>query len=117
MIAYCGIECHTCPIHMATVETNKEVQAQKRTEIARILRELYSINHTPEEITDCDGCKAINVRLYVGCLDCEIRKCGIERKLENCGFCKDYACEKLTAFLTKEPEAKKYLEKVRNSLK
>jgi hypothetical protein len=50
------------------------------------------------------------------CNICEIRQCGITKAVENCGHCKDYSCEKITAFHAQAAAAKETLDAVKNSL-
>jgi hypothetical protein len=57
MYSYCGLDCNTCPIYLATQALNKEEQVRTRAEIFRICTEQYDIKLTPEDITDCDGCR------------------------------------------------------------
>lgn len=111
MIAFCGLTCTSCPAFIATREDNNE----KRGEIA----ESWSTTEyelKPEDI-NCDGCLTINGQTisFVGA--CEIRKCGIERKVENCAHCADYACEKLTLSHDRSPEARETLEEIYQQLK
>jgi hypothetical protein len=44
---------------------------------------------------------------------CEIRKCGQEKQVENCGFCVDYACEKLNPIFDMAPQAKETLDQMK----
>ncbi|MBM3120461.1 MAG: DUF3795 domain-containing protein, partial [Chloroflexi bacterium] len=37
---------------------------------------------------------------------CKIRKCGKQKQVENCAYCHEYACEKLTKFFAMAPDAK-----------
>ena len=62
---------------------------------------------------NCDGCKSDSKRLINYCSICEIRKCAQEQGVENCAYCSDYACEKLTKFFAMVPHAKTSLEKIR----
>ena len=116
MIAYCGLACDTCPIHLATLETDITKQAELRVQIAGELSRIYGTIPKPEIITDCDGCKAIDGRLFTGCAGCGIRICAAERDLLNCAYCSDYACEKLEKHYKYDPASKKRLEEIRSSL-
>jgi hypothetical protein len=40
----------------------------------------------------------------------------MERKVKNCAYCDEYACEKLKEFFKMAPSAKKSLDKIRKSL-
>ncbi|MBN1409453.1 MAG: DUF3795 domain-containing protein [Spirochaetales bacterium] len=73
------------------------------------------MNMQIQDITDCDGCQA-NERLFSGCSKCEIRKCAINKEMSSCAFCEEYVCDKLTQHFKHDPEAKKRLEKLRESI-
>jgi hypothetical protein len=116
MIAYCGLECDTCPIHLATLEQDVSRQGKMRILIAEQLSKIYGTSPKPEIITDCDGCKTVNGRLFNGCADCEIRKCAILKKMTNCAYCCDYACNKLKKHFAVDPGAQNRLEEIRRSI-
>jgi hypothetical protein len=115
-VAYCGLGCDTCPIHLATLEKDKTKQAEMRVMIAQELARIYRTTPKPEIITDCDGCNVSNKRLFTGCVDCEIRKCAILKKLSNCAYCSDYACEKLNRHFVIDPGARERLEEIRKEI-
>ena len=114
-VSYCGIWCQGCPIYWATREKNMEKRLKMRAEIARICNEQYQVKLNPEDVTDCDGCK-VNKRLFSGCVKCDIRACAIQRKLENCARCSDYACDKLLTFFSSDPQAKIMLDVIRSTI-
>jgi hypothetical protein len=59
------------------------------------------------------GCLKVK-GVHIGhCSECEIRKCGLPRKVKNCALCSDYACETISKFLANVPPAKANLEEVR----
>ena len=117
MIAYCGLNCDSCPIHLATLEEDKSSQKKMRVSIARLCSEQYGINLKPEDITDCDGCRADTGRMFSGCRNCEIRKCASQKNLESCAYCPEYACDKLKEFLRREHDAQARLEEILNAKK
>lgn len=86
-----------------------------RAEIARICSEQYQVRLTPEEVSDCDGCK-VNKRLFSGCTKCEIRDCAKNKKLINCAHCSDYPCDRLLAFFSTDPQAKILLDVIRSKI-
>ncbi|MBN1893424.1 DUF3795 domain-containing protein [bacterium] len=112
-IAYCGLSCRTCPIHIATLEENPENQSRMRIEIALLCREKYGMNLSEEEITDCDGCMTDGERLFPACRNCPIRTCARRKNLETCASCREYACGKLMRFFDTEPDAKARLDGLR----
>ena len=108
IIAFCGIGCHECPAFLAT-QANDD---QKRAEVARLWSEQYQADLKAEDI-NCSGCKSEGGLLFGHCFRCEIRKCGRSLKIENCGHCDDYACEKLEPLLKMMPEVKARLDAIR----
>lgn len=101
IVAFCGITCTNCKAFIATKENNDT----KREEIAKE----WKIK--PEEV-NCDGCINPNGRHINYWSTCEIRKCGAERKVENCAYCIDYTCEKLDKFHEHASKAKETLEEI-----
>jgi len=115
VIAYCGLACDSCPIHLAMLEPDKSRQQILRISIAGQCSKHYGMNLQAEDISDCDGCRANTGRLFSGCYQCEIRKCAILKNIESCAYCSDYACETLRKHFSLDPEAKTRLEKIRTS--
>lgn len=115
IIACCGLRCDSCPIHLATLEPDQTSKQKMRESIAEQCTALYGMNIRPGDVTDCDGCRANTGRLFSGCLTCEIRKCAGMKPIENCAYCSDYACGRLTEFFSAAPEAQIQLEKIRRS--
>ncbi|MHC4737634.1 MAG: DUF3795 domain-containing protein [Planctomycetota bacterium] len=114
IIAYCGLTCHTCPIFLATRENNDEKRHKMRVDIARQIKEVYGTEYEADDIADCDGCRAKNGRVFSK--DCQIRKCALEKDIESCGNCTEYACEKLEKLFTTDPEARQRLDRIRSGL-
>jgi hypothetical protein len=115
LIGYCGLDCTSCPIHLATLERDLSKQQRMRVDIARMCTEQYGMNLLPLDITDCDGCCAQTARLFSGCAKCEIRKCVIAKNLASCAFCADYACRLLLKHFETDPSARTNLETMRNT--
>ncbi len=116
VLSYCGLICKTCPIHTATVEENIETRTRMRIEISRKCKEQYGMDYRPEDITDCDGCKADTGRLFPACSGCKIRSCARQKGFENCAYCAEYVCEILRAFFVTDLNAKLRLDEVRSGL-
>jgi len=112
-IAYCGLDCSTCPIHLATLEEDLAVKSKMRIEIGDMLAKIYNTTPKPEIICDCDGCRVIDGRLFTGCTSCEIRNCAMDTSLENCAYCRNYPCDKLTRHFAIDQEARVRLEEIR----
>ena len=109
MTAMCGLNCSGCPAFLATLHDSDE----ERRKTAEEWSKSYGHDIKAEDI-NCFGCLSVGKQLLAYCGQCEIRKCGMEKKVKNCAFCPDYACERLTKFFEVAPEAKKNLEKERN---
>jgi hypothetical protein len=119
MIAYCGLNCATCQIYAATRETDPKKQRQMREDIVIAIKKYLGEEKRVEDITDCDGCKAQGGRLFSSCQKCQIRKCASQKGLENCAYCSEYACDKLSRFFDSEGQqagAKKRLDTIKKSL-
>ncbi len=121
IIGYCGIDCAKCKAYMATIEDSDEI----RKEYAKEQSERFGVEVDYKTI-NCDGCLSMGEHLGY-CSICEIRKCGIEKKVENCAFCNEYICEKLDKVYTfmrdvigkrigDEAEAKVALDEIRNNI-
>jgi len=114
--SYCGLECKTCPIYMATIETEPTKQTKMRLEIAEECSRLYGISYKLEDINNCDGCKANTGRLFSGCSNCEIRKCAYRKNIPNCAYCVNFACDELLKLFSLDPDAQYRLERIRNKI-
>jgi hypothetical protein len=113
MIAFCGIVCTGCRAFIAT-QTNDMVLKKKVARAWSTKKEPLK----PEDI-DCDGCLAIGRRLHSFCATCEVRRCGHERGAENCAYCREYPCVKLTGLWKKlrTTTAELTLKEIRRGLK
>lgn len=108
MIAYCGIDCLTCPSYIAT-------QSGSREELARVAEELarrYRTEVKPEYVV-CDGCKAGKRHSYFCDNLCKMRKCCIEKQYDSCIECSDFPCKELRFELDHSPDAEKNLAKLK----
>lgn len=109
MIAYCGLECSKCPASIARKENNDELRKKTAEEWSK----QFNAEMKPEDI-NCDGCITDGEHINY-CNICEIRKCGIEKKVQNCAYCDDYICEKLEKWFKNVPDAKTTLEEIRRN--
>ena len=115
MIAFCGLYCGSCPIHLATLEQDNYRQQSWRESIAQQCSELYGMTILAGDVSDCDGCRANTGRLFTGCLHCEIRNCASQKAIESCASCNEYPCELLSKHFLADPHAKNRLEQIRLS--
>jgi hypothetical protein len=108
IISYCGLKCDECPAFIAT-ENN---DAKAREKIAGEWSAQFHAEISPDDIY-CKGCLNEEGRIFGHCAVCGIRKCGREKKVANCAFCKDYPCGTLKEFFTQAPQAEETLEALR----
>jgi hypothetical protein len=111
IIAYCGLDCLQCGALIAT-KTNDD---SKRAEVAALWSEEFGTDLQAGDIY-CDGCTSERGLLFQHCSVCEIRKCGLEKSLPNCGHCDEYPCTKLTEFFAVVPDAKITLDGIQAGL-
>jgi hypothetical protein len=112
MVGYCGIVCSDCPGLVAT-------QANDREELERLVEHSRVEYNRPEitvEWVMCDGCLSDSPRKCAYCAECSIRQCGVERGVENCAYCPEYACEKLNSFFEMVPQAQTVLDEIHTAL-
>ena len=104
MISYCGEICTECSAYVAT-------SSDDATALQRVAGEWNARFGTSLRAEDCvcDGCLGDSRRIGY-CRTCEIRACAIERGLENCAHCEEYArqggCQKLACALRIHPNAR-----------
>lgn len=111
IIAYCGLLCNECPAYIATIEKDDK----KKDELAKQWSsDDYVIN---AEDINCLGCSRENTGpIFKFCMDCEIRRCGISKDIDNCAHCDEYPCCNLVKLLEASPDSKDRLDQVKNSL-
>jgi hypothetical protein len=92
-LGFCGDNCASCPRYIATIKNDTE----ELKEVALMWKRVGWRNSilSNEEI-QCHGCKSVTWCRYN-----EIRECAINRKINNCGECNIYPCQKLTDVFNK----------------
>jgi len=111
MLGVCGLVCSECPAFLAT----KNNDQNEKIRVAQMWSKEFGGDVKPEDI-NCDGCVSQSGRVYNHCLVCEIRKCGQDKHLQNCAYCGDYACQRLSDFIAHVPSAKALLDSIRNGV-
>ena len=114
IVAMCGLICDDCKAFIATRKDDDEMR-QKVVDAWSTEDERLKL-----EDVDCDGCM-IHERLHSFCVICDVRKCGIQKGVENCAHCSEFPCDKLEklwqSFHTVSgEEAKANLEKIRKEI-
>ena len=113
MLAYCGLDCESCPILKATGEEDPGKKLELRIMIASELSKVYGIKMEPEKVGDCDGCRTENGRLFAGEQKCPVRICAREKGVENCAYCSTYPCKELISHFEFDPASKDRLDNIR----
>ncbi len=109
IVACCGLVCTKCGAYAAT--KNNDDDAKRK--VAASWSKHFGTKFEPEDI-NCDGCQTEDGRRSGYCRKvCEIRPCAQAKKVRNCAYCVDYACEKLKKFFMIAPNAKTRLDKIR----
>jgi len=114
--AYCGLVCTDCPAYIATQADDDAA----RERVAAQWREEFDAPNITAEMINCSGCLGETGPKFSHCAECEIRACGMERGVVNCGVCDEYAredatCEKIEGFFEFVPEARAVLDEFRLS--
>ena len=112
IIGFCGIDCGQCKAFIATRNDDAELRRAAAAEWSKF----YGHELKPEDI-NCVGCTAPNGSHIGYCAVCEIRTCGTNKKVQNCGYCVEYGCSKLKKVHDRSAEAKGNLDKIHAQLK
>ena len=83
----CGYKCDLCKA-FATNIINKD----EREILSNMWKKYYDLDIPPEEIY-CDGCRCNKENAKRIDDDCPVRKCVIDKKIDNCGECIDIVPE------------------------
>jgi hypothetical protein len=112
MIAYCGIDCASCPAYR--FPRLGEKLHMKGLFQAMLKRGMKSKGLAmPDGDVICDGCTTIDARCLKPCLECAVRCCAMETGIENCAHCPKYPCDRLrgvwqiTVFKDAQPRLEK----------
>ena len=97
-ISSCGLVCEECNAFIAYKTDDNAL----REETAKLWSEQYRVKIKPEDV-NCTGCRQDGAKIG-HCQVCEIRKCGIEKDVPNCGQCEQFACDKLEGFFKMFPD-------------
>lgn len=112
MIAYCGLICTDCPAYIATKAN--DLEALQR--VAKQWQEEFNAPDITAESVICDGCVDAEGRHCSHWPECDVRACGWEHGVANCGHCADYPCDKMERFFGFAPDARTVLDAIHQSL-
>ncbi|MDQ2177267.1 DUF3795 domain-containing protein [Marinifilum sp. D714] len=88
-IAYCGVNCSTCPAYVATQRQQEKVKVR----IAKLWSD-EDYKYEACEIT-CKGCHEPWGKKFRHCAECAVRECARQKLYDTCAECNEYPCNKL----------------------
>ena len=91
LIAYCGINCTTCSLYIATVNKDASLKMELATKWGQMYKKTFKI-----EDMECLGCKSEKV--FMLCKKCDIKSCNENKGLEICSKCGNYPCSRIDKF-------------------
>ena len=87
ILTRCGYRCDLCLAYKDNIEKDDQ-----REFLSDTWHKIYGFRIPAEEIY-CEGCISSDTPKLID-ENCPVRPCVIERGLENCSQCDDYACDK-----------------------
>ena len=87
LIGKCGYRCDLCPACLPNIKSDADKQR-----MCDALAKYFGLEMSPEEFSGCGGCVKEG-----GDPNCGVRPCAIEKGVENCAHCEEFACDKITA--------------------
>jgi hypothetical protein len=86
LVGACGLYCGACYHYRASFPKGE-----------RLLAEAERQGRTLQGFT-CNGCRSSLLYVHPGCAECEIRACTDQKRIDHCGLCTQFPCERLWAF-------------------
>ena len=116
LLGYCGLNCEDCSVFIATANNDNNLKQKTAKEWSKLYAEYLGKNSLKQEDMNCNGCRSES-SVFVGCLNCPIRKCCREKKFVTCASCNEYkTCSMLNGFFNfHHQHAKDNLDKIRIS--
>jgi len=109
-IAICGLDCSSCDAFIATKNDDNELRKKTAEKWAKD----YNHSGLKAENIHCAGCLSQIGPVFQYCEMCEVRKCGFEKKVKNCGECDSYPCDKITNLHKKTDMGKEVCDNIKN---
>ncbi len=102
--------CSECGAYLATKHRDEALRKKTAAEWSKI----YGVDVEPESVC-CVGCIVSDGPHFQHCSECEIRACGQQKNVANCGRCPEYACERINGFFNLVPAARSVLDGEHNA--
>ncbi len=119
-LGFCGLNCEDCPVFIATANNDSGLRQKTAIEwsglYAAQLSEYLGKNSLSPEDLNCTGCQSKS-GLFIGCMNCPIRKCAKEKEFISCAICNEYkTCGMLNGFFSIHQHAKEGLDRIREKI-
>lgn len=113
-LGYCGLNCEDCPVFIATVNDDNNLRLKTARGWSSLYAEFLGKDGLKSEDMNCRGCRSES-GLFIGCMNCPIRKCCREKNFITCASCSKYeTCGMLNGFFTYHHQhAKDNLDRIR----
>ena len=85
ILAPCGYRCDLCPVYY---KNTANIDVQK---LSDGYLKYFNSQIPSKEINSCKGCRDEGEK------DCLVKACVIDKKIDNCGQCPSFGCDKLNA--------------------
>lgn len=85
-ITMCGYRCDLCKAFAPNIKNNDE-----REMLSTVWNKYYDLDIPAEKIY-CDGCRCTKENAKRIDMNCPVRRCVIEKQIDNCGECADFPC-------------------------
>lgn len=98
LLAACGLDCSSCPAHIAYLTNDDDLRIATAKKWQEQFAECGQV-FKPEDV-NCVGCNAKN-GVHIGhCGECAIRLCALnEKQIANCFVCQEFSdCQKRKDF-------------------
>jgi hypothetical protein len=108
MVAQCGLDCSVCPARIAFVKDDPELRRRTAAEWSA----KYNVSVKADDVF-CSGCRVEGGPKIGHCGQCEVRRCGREKGVANCGECAEYStCATIAWFLQFVPDINTTLDAI-----
>lgn len=110
----CGLDCEDCSVFIATTSNDDKLRQKTAEDWSKLYAEYVGKDGLKPKDMNCRGCRS-GSSIFIGCLNCQIRKCCSEKKFMTCASCTQYkTCDMLKGFFTvpSHQSAKDKLDKI-----
>lgn len=85
-ITMCGYRCDLCKAYAPNIKSNDE-----REKLSNVWNKYYDLEIPADKIY-CEGCRCSKENTKRIDMNCPVRKCVIEKQVDNCGECIEFPC-------------------------